>query len=232
MSIEVESFFDQNTFTLTYIVFDPKTKDAVVIDPVLDFDYASGKISFESIEKIMTSISNKNLNLKYILETHVHADHLSGASFIKKEHTHSKIAINKNITQVQKVFNLILNLKHIKENGSQFDTLLNEDENLQIGSFEVKTIFTPGHTPACSSFLIEGNLFTGDTIFMPDYGTGRCDFPKGSAKDLYHSIHEKLYKLPNETKVYVGHDYQPEGRELRFQTTIGDQKEMNTILFC
>jgi len=230
MSIRVKDLFDKNTNTLTYIVYDPNAKDAIVIDPVLDFNSAAGKISFESIEKILTFVLEHQLNVKYILETHAHADHLTGAQFLKKKLPGSLVGINSNISIVQETFNKVLNLKHVKIDGSQFDILLDEDNVLDVGTFEIQTIFTPGHTPACSSFLIDGHLFTGDAIFMPDSGTGRCDFPKGSAKDLYHSIHEKLYKLPDDTKIYVGHDYQPEGRELMFQTTIGEQKEKNIQL--
>ena len=141
-----------------------------------------------------------------------------------------KIGINKNITKVQEVFSGIFNLQNFEPDGHQFDLLLDEENLLRAGTLTIKTLFTPGHTPACSSFLIEDRLFVGDALFLPDSGTGRCDFPAGSAEDLYHSVTQKIYTLPDETKVYVGHDYQPEGRELRFQTTVLESKKSNKQL--
>ena len=168
--------------------------------------------------------------LHYVLETHAHADHLTGAAELKKRYPEAKIGVGKNITAVQDVFASMYNLKDFNTNGIQFDILMDEDTPIKAGSIEIKTLFTPGHTPACSSYLIEDRVFTGDAIFMPDMGTGRCDFPKGSAVDLYNSIHEKLYKLPDETRVFVGHDYQPGGRELAYETTIAEQKKNNIQL--
>ncbi len=230
MSHQVETFFDKDTYTLTYIVFDKETKDSIIIDPVLDYDQAASKIHNNSVKKVLNFVSQNKLNVHYILETHAHADHLTGAMEIKREIPTAKIGIGKHITKVQEVFSDVFNLKDFNTNGVQFDTLLDEDKPLKAGSIEVETIFTPGHTPACSSYLIGDLLFTGDALFMPDYGTGRCDFPAGSAKDLYHSIHEKLYKLPDSTKFYTCHDYQPNGRELRFQSTIGESKKENIQL--
>lgn len=230
MAHKVETFFDKNTFTLTYVVYNENTKDALVIDPVLDYDPASSKIYDESINKVSEFINGKSLHVHYILETHAHADHLTGAAELKKRFPHAKIGIGKNITKVQEIFSSVFNMKDFNANGSQFDVLLSEDKILKAGTIEVKTLFTPGHTPACSSYLIDDMVFTGDALFMPDYGTGRCDFPAGSARDLYYSVHEKLYKLPEDTKFYTGHDYQPNGRELKFESTIGESKKLNIQL--
>jgi glyoxylase-like metal-dependent hydrolase (beta-lactamase superfamily II) len=170
--------------------------------------------------------------LHFIFETHAHADHISGAQLIKKTYPQAQIAIGANITKVQSLFKGFFNLtEEFAQDGSQFDRLLTEDETLRAGALEIKTLFTPGHTPACVSLLVNGKaLFTGDTLFMPDYGTGRCDFPAGSSEDLYESITQKLYTLPDETRVYVGHDYQPHGRALQWETTIGASKAMNIQL--
>lgn len=230
MTLNVKHFFDEDTYTLTYLVFDENSKDSVVIDPVLNYDQASSKTSMSSINELDSFISQRNLKPHYILETHAHADHLTGAVELQKRHLEAKIAIGKNITKVQSTFKEIYNLKDFNENGIQFDKLLNEGEVLTAGTITIKTIFTPGHTPACISYLIEDLLFTGDALFMPDYGTGRCDFPMGSAKDLYNSIHGKLYALPDETRYFTCHDYQPNGRELRFESTIGESKKKNIQL--
>lgn len=230
MNKEIKTFYDPATFTLTYVVFDPSTKDSIIVDPVWDYDPAASKISTESIDKVMNFVKENELKVHYVLETHAHADHLTGAAEIKRKLPDVKIGIGKNITKVQDMFGKVYNMKDFNTNGVQFDILLNEEETLKAGTIEVKTIFTPGHTPACSSYLIEDFLFTGDALFMPDYGTGRCDFPGGSAKDLYNSVHEKLYKLPDETRFFTGHDYQPNGRELRFESTIGESKKSNIQL--
>ena len=230
MNYQVEAFFDKATFTMTYIVFDDISKDAIIIDPVWDYDPAASKVSRESIEKVISVIKEKALKTHYILETHAHADHLTGAAELKKVFPNAKIGIGKNITAVQKIFSDIYNIKDFNTSGIQFDVLLDEKTELVAGSIKLKTIFTPGHTPACSSYLIDNLLFTGDALFMPDYGTGRCDFPAGSAKDLYNSIHEKIYKLPDETIFYTGHDYMPNGRELKYKSTIGESKKNNIQL--
>ena len=230
MNLEIKHFFDQETYTLTYLVYDKNSQDALIIDPVLNYDQASSKTSTESIEEVKAFITQHGLNAHFILETHAHADHLTGSIELKKIYPQLKIAIGKNIVKVQETFKAVFNLKDLNTNGVQFDVLLDEDQALEAGSITVKTIFTPGHTPACSSYLIGDMLFTGDALFMPDFGTGRCDFPMGSAKDLYHSIHDKLYKLPEETRFYTGHDYRPNGRELRYMATIGESKQNNIQL--
>ena len=229
-TLKLKHFYDEPTFTLTYLVYDEKSSDAVIIDPVLDYDPASSVTSTESIDKLMDFIGIHNLKPTLILETHAHADHLTGASELKKRIPEIKIGISNAITSVQKVFKKIYNNNELKTDGSQFELLLEDDQVLSVGSFDVRVIKTPGHTPACVSFLIEDMLFTGDALFMPDYGTGRCDFPEGCAKDLYHSIHEKLYKLPDSVRFFTGHDYQPGGRELRFESTIGESKLENIQL--
>ena len=230
MGRKVKTFFDEDTFTLTYVVYDESTKDTVVIDPVLDYDPAASKISYSSVDKVLSFVDENQLNLKYVLETHAHADHLTGAAEIKKRRPDVKVAIGEKITDVQEVFSGVFNLKDFNTNGVQFDKLLNEEEDLEIGSIKIKTIFTPGHTPACASYLIDDMVFVGDALFMPDFGTGRCDFPAGSAKDLYQSVHDKLYKLPDETRVFTGHDYQPGGRPVKWEATIGENKKNNIQL--
>lgn len=228
---QIKEFFDKNTWTLTYVLWDDKTKDAIVIDPVMDYDPAASKTSEESANEVIEYLKSKQLKLHFILETHAHADHLSGSQIIKKQFPDAKIAIGENIKKVQEVFKNIFDLSEdFKTDGSQFDQLLKDGEEFAAGSIKIKTIFTPGHTPACASYLIDSNVFVGDALFMPDYGTGRCDFPAGSAVDLYHSIHNRLYELPEDTKVYTGHDYLPNGRPLKFMATIAEEKKENIQL--
>ncbi len=228
--ISVKHFFHAETFTLAYIVFDERTKDAVIIDPALDFDTASGRISHESSKQILEFLKNKNLSPHAVLETHAHADHLSSSQFYKKFFPQIKIAIGENIKIVQEVFKGVFNLPNLKTDASQFDLLLKNFTQYEFGSLKMKTIPSPGHTPACMCFHFDQHLFVGDALFMPDSGTGRCDFPKGSAKDLYRSITKNLYTLPDETIVYVGHDYSPNNRPTQFQTTIGESKKSNIQL--
>ncbi len=230
--MEIKTFFDPETFTLTYIVFDPATKDAVILDPVLDYDPAAVKTSTSSITKLAEFVQKHSLHVHYILETHAHADHLSGAhELVQRYFPNAKIAIGERITEVQKTFKSIFNFPaSFKTDGSQFHRLLKDNEEVKVGSLSFKVIFTPGHTPACASYLFGDAVFTGDALFMPDYGTGRCDFPKGDARALYHSVSERLYSLPDATRVFVGHDYQPQGRPLAFETTIGESKKNNIQL--
>lgn len=229
--LQVKEFFDKNTWTLTYVVWDGQTRDAVVIDPVMDYDPASSKTSEESCKFVIEFLKSKNLSLHFILETHAHADHLSGSQILKKEFPKSLIAIGEKITKVQEVFKNVFDLpEDFRTDGSQFDRLLKDGEEFEAGSIHIKTLFTPGHTPACVSYLIDKNVFVGDALFMPDYGTGRCDFPAGSAEDLYRSIHGRLYELPEDTKVYTGHDYLPKGRPLKFVSTVAEEKNDNIQL--
>lgn len=229
MSYHVKEFFDPATYTLTYVVDDPRTNDAVIIDSVLDYDPAASQISFESVNTVIDYVDAQKLEIKAILETHAHADHLSAAQLLKKRYPAAILGIGKNITQVQGVFKKVFGLEELLLDGSQFDLLIEENKSYKFGSIELKAIFTPGHTPACASYLIGDALFTGDAVFMPDYGTGRCDFPSGSAEDLWNSV-QKIYALPEDTKIYVGHDYQPGGRELAFVTTVKEERENNIQL--
>lgn len=228
---QIKEFFDKNTWTLTYVVWDEKTRDAIVIDPVLDYDQAASKTSEDSAKAVIDFLRAKELKLHFILETHAHADHLSGSQIIKREFPKAQIAIGEKITKVQEIFKGVFDLpEDFKTDGSQFDRLLKDNEEFQAGSITIKTLFTPGHTPACASYHIDDNVFVGDALFMPDYGTGRCDFPAGSAVELYHSVHGRLYDLPEDTKVFTGHDYLPNGRSLKFMATIAEEKKDNIQL--
>ncbi|MEO5667230.1 MAG: MBL fold metallo-hydrolase [Bdellovibrionota bacterium] len=228
----VFAFYDEATATLSYVVYDPATLDAVVIDPVLDYDMASSEIWFESLNKLEAFVTKHTLKLHYCLETHAHADHLSGAQELKKRFPNLKLAIGERITEVQNVFKKIYNLpENFIPDGSQFDVLLRDQQSLCAGSLEIEVLFTPGHTPACVSYVIGDAVFTGDAIFMPDTGTGRCDFPKGSSATLWDSITTRLYKLPDTTRVFVGHDYKAAGlRNAEWETSIGAQKSANIHL--
>lgn len=228
--MKIQHFFDKDTFTLTYVVFDEISKDAVIIDPVLDFDPPSGQVTDNSIQEVVQFIKKENLIIKGILETHAHADHLSSSQILKQLFPEAVLAIGEKITVVQDVFKHHFNIDYLKTNGSQFDKLFKDFETVQFGTLKMKAIPTPGHTPACMSYLFEDAIFTGDALFMPDYGTGRCDFPKGSAKDLYNSVSKNLYSLPDNTRVFVGHDYSPNGRDMKYETTIGESKQNNIQL--
>lgn len=229
--IQIQHFFDPATSTLTYVVHDPKTLDAVVIDPVWDYDPAASKLSTKSMDQVVAYIKENKLTPHYVMETHAHADHLSSSQLFKNIFPGIKVAIGERITEVQKIFKPVFNMpKDFNVFGADFDVLLKEGETLAAGSLKIKTFFTPGHTPACASYLIDDALFTGDAVFMPDSGTGRCDFPAGSAESLYDSVHGKIYNLPDSTRVFVGHDYQPNGRELKFETSVAEQKEKNIQL--
>ena len=225
--MKVRSFFHQDTYTFSYVIYDEKSKDAVIIDPVLDFDYASSTYDDYSTKELIEFIESNGLKIHFILETHVHADHMTSSQILKKKYPHAKLGISQHIVKVQETCKMIFNLESFKADGSQFDLLLKEGEVLIAGALSIECIETPGHTPACISYKIENSLFTGDSLFMPDFGTGRCDFPLGSAEVLYNSIFNKIYKLSDDIKVFVGHDYQPGGRELRHQTTIKESKEEN-----
>ncbi len=230
--LAVKEFFDRATWTLTFVVFDDKSKDAVIIDPVLDYDPGASKVSTESATEVIGFVKKQGLKVHYILETHAHADHLSGSQVLKTEFPAAKVAIGERIRDVQKLFKGVFGLgENFATDGSQFDLLLKDGQEISAGSLKIKTLFTPGHTPACASYLInDESLFTGDALFMPDYGTGRCDFPAGSAETLYDSITQRIYSLPDHVKVYVGHDYMPAGRGIEFQSTVGEEKRRNIQL--
>ncbi|MDH5753201.1 MAG: MBL fold metallo-hydrolase [Deltaproteobacteria bacterium] len=229
--MEIKAFFDKQTFTMTYVLSDRQSGDAVVIDPVLDYDQASSSTSTGSVQVVTDYLKSSGLNPLFIMETHAHADHLSGSQVLKEAYPQAQVGIGKRITEVQRTFKGLFNLgEDFPTDGSQFDRLFEDEETVQAGSLSFRVINTPGHTPADVSYLFGDALFTGDTMFMPDGGTGRCDFPAGSAEDLYDSITRRLYALPDETRVFVGHDYQPGGRELRYQTSIGEAKRENVQL--
>jgi glyoxylase-like metal-dependent hydrolase (beta-lactamase superfamily II) len=228
---EVRAFFDSATWTVSYVVWDPATRDAVAIDTVLDYDSAASRIHTASVGKMAEFIRNEDLRLHWILDTHAHADHLTGARALQELCPEGRVAIGARIREVQRVFASVFNLGDgFTPDGRQFDRLLDDGERFAAGSLTIDVIATPGHTPACVSYLIGDAVFTGDALFMPDYGVGRCDFPAGSAEDLYDSIVGRLYALPESTRVFVGHDYQPGGREVLWQSTIGEEKRRNVQL--
>ena len=227
--VEVKTFFDKQTFTFTHLVFDSTSKDAVVFDPVLDLDTVGWRTYNDSLQELDRFISEHQLNLHYVLDTHIHADHLSGMQHLKEKYK-APLVINSAITVVQDTFKQVFNLgDDFDTSGSDFDVLVKDGDQLNAGSIKIDVLHTPGHTPACTTYKIENNLFTGDALFVPSIGTGRCDFPKGSAKDLYHSVTKKLYSQPDESKVFPGHDY-PGSRELQTFTTIGESKKSNVDL--
>lgn len=225
--LEFSSFFDKDSNTFTYLVWDTESHAAVVIDPVLNFDQASGRTGTAAVEVIVSEIQQKQLKLEYILETHVHADHLSAASALKAlTGGTAKICIGEQICRVQKVFSALFALPE-QADGQPFDLLLSDNCVLPLGTVTIKVMHTPGHTPACVSYLIDDLLFVGDTLFMPDFGTARCDFPGGDAATLYRSI-QKLFALPEQTRMLMCHDYGAPGRaEIAYETTVGAQKANN-----
>lgn len=228
--MRIHSFFDPATFTLTYVVYDPDSRDAVVIDPVLDFDPLSAQTSLASVQRISAFVNEQQLTLRHVLETHAHADHLTGAQYLKRRFGAS-VVIGARITEVQTTFKQVFDLPaSFSVDGHQFDCLLADGQGLHAGTLHVEAIGTPGHTPACLTYKIGDALFTGDALFIEDYGTGRCDFPRGSAEELFDSVHDKLYRQPDHLRVFVGHDYQPGGRTIRYETTIGISKRQNVQL--
>ncbi len=224
---KVQSFFDQATNTISYVVQDPQGRAAGIIDSVLDFDYASGRTDTQSADTIIAYVKEHDLDVQWLLETHVHADHLSAAPYLQ-EALGGKIGIGKNITTVQETFGKVFNEgTEFQRDGSQFDQLFREGDSFHIGQLRGDVLHTPGHTPACMTYVIGDAAFVGDTLFMPDFGTARCDFPGGSAELLYDSI-QKILSLPDETRIFVGHDYKAPGRdEFAWETTVGAQKEGN-----
>ena len=228
--MRIQHFFDCETSSLGYVVFDEASRDAVVIDSVLDFDPVACKTSTRSVEKIADYLVQEGLKLRLILETHAHADHLSAAQYLRRRFD-APLGIGANITMVQKVFGEIYDLgPGFATDGSQFDRMIQDGETVAAGTLRITALATPGHTPACLSYRIEDAIFVGDSLFIEDYGTGRCDFPGGDAERLYQSVHERLYKLPPETRIFVGHDYMPGGRALRFTTTVALSKAKNAHL--
>ena len=223
---EVKAFFDHDSNTVSYVVSDPATKKAAIIDSVLDFDYAAGKISYNHADMIIDYVITQKLDLEWLIETHVHADHLSAAPYIQQK-LGGKLGISDRISEVQKVFGKMFNSgTEFERDGSQFDQLFADGDRYNIGELNGVAIATPGHTPSCMVHLIGDAVFVGDTLFMPDGGTARADFPGGDARTLYQSI-QKILALPDETRMFVCHDYAPNGREFLWETTVGAQRANN-----
>jgi glyoxylase-like metal-dependent hydrolase (beta-lactamase superfamily II) len=233
-SPHVTCFFHHDTNTCTYVVKDPESHHAMIVDPVMDFDAGAARTGHEHNEKVESYCRTNDLIIDYIIETHVHADHLTGANYLATKFPNAKTAIGENVKTVQEVFQKIFHLDAEKDqfvpDGSQFHMLLNDGQILMLGNMEVKIMHTPGHTPACISLVVGDAVFTGDTLFMPDMGTARCDFPGGSVDQLYASIQRLYNELPDSTRVFVGHDYAPNGREFAWETTIGESKATNKQL--
>ncbi|GHC57690.1 MBL fold metallo-hydrolase [Neogemmobacter tilapiae] len=227
MTPDITAFFDEATNTISYLLRDPESTACAVIDSVLDFDYASGRTDTRSADAIVAFIRENQLTLEWVLETHVHADHLSAAPYIQQE-LGGKIGIGDRITVVQHTFGKVFNEgTQFQRDGSQFDQLFAEGDTFQIGALTGRVLHTPGHTPACLTYVIGDAAFVGDTLFMPDFGTARCDFPGGSAADLFDSV-QKILSLPDDTRIFVGHDYMAPGREeYAWETTVGAQKALN-----
>ncbi|AJO78083.1 MBL fold metallo-hydrolase [Pseudomonas sp. MRSN 12121] len=229
-SLCVEAFFDSQTWTISYLVMDQGTRRCALIDSVLDYDPKSGRTRTESADKLIARVRELDAQVDWILETHVHADHLSAAAYLKAQ-LGARVAIGNRITQVQHAFGQLFNEgQGFARDGSQFDVLLEDDSRFAIGNLQARALHTPGHTPACMTYLVqEGEetvAFVGDTLFMPDYGTARCDFPGADARTLYRSIH-KILALPPQTRLFMCHDYLPNGRELQYMTTVAEQRANN-----
>ncbi len=227
MSPDVHGFFDEVTNTITYVVVDPQGRACAVIDSVLDFDYASGRTDTRAADAVVAFIAAQGLRLDWILETHVHADHLSAAPYLQ-ERLGGKLGIGDRITQVQETFGKVFNEgTRFARDGSQFDQLFKDGDSLMIGQMRGDVMHTPGHTPACLTYVLGDAAFVGDTLFMPDYGTARCDFPGGSAAQMYDSI-QRILALPDATRIFVCHDYKAPGRaEFAWESTVGAQKALN-----
>lgn len=227
MSPLIKPFFDPVTFTYSYVVGDPATRRCAIIDAVLDYDPAAGRTSHANAERLVTYVHEQGFGVDWLLETHVHADHLSAAAYLKAQ-LGGRLAIGAQITEVQQRFGQLFNLgSEFARDGRQFDQLLQDGDRFHIGSLQARVLHTPGHTPACLSYVIGDAAFIGDTLFMPDYGTARCDFPGGDARQLYRSI-RKLFALPDATRLYLCHDYLPAGRsEYSCMTTVAEQRAHN-----
>ena len=226
MQAQVKAFFDPATWTVSYVVFDAPGGHCALVDSVLDYDPKSGRTRTDSADRLIAFVREQNLTVDWILETHAHADHLSAAPYLRK-HLGGKIAIGGKITQVQNVFKGIFHLEpEFATNGSQFDHLFEDGDTFAIGTLQAQALSVPGHTPACMAYQVGDAVFVGDTLFMPDVGTARCDFPGGNAHTLYQSV-RKLLSLPPETRLFMCHDYPPEGREAQWECTVADQRARN-----
>ena len=227
MKPEVTGFFDEDTFTVSYVVADPGSKVCAIVDSVLDFDQASGRTSRKSADQVIAYVRKNGLKTDWILETHVHADHLSAAPYLRSE-LGGRLGIGSNVTVVQDTFGKVFNVEpEFRRDGSQFDHLFRDGETFKIGGIDARAIYTPGHTPACMTYVVGDAAFVGDTLFMPDYGTARCDFPGGDARQLYRSI-RRIYELPAQTRLFLCHDYKAPGRdEFKWETTVAEQRAKN-----
>lgn len=224
--LDIQTFFDKTTSTATYLVADSATGLAAVIDPVLDFDPKGARLSTASADAVLAAVRERNLSLAYVLETHAHADHLSAADYIRRQ-TNAQVVIGARITEVQKVFIPLFEAEDESPNGQAFDRLVEDGDSLPLGELTIEVLHTPGHTPACVTYLIGNAAFVGDTLFMPDYGTARADFPGGDATLLYRSI-RKILDLPADTRIFVGHDYLPPGRDhFTCETTVAEERAHN-----
>ena len=222
----VHAQFDEATHTVSYVVWDPTTCRAAIIDPVLDYDHRTGRVSHRSADDLLGFVADQGLSVDWVLETHAHADHLSAAPYLK-EKTGAPIGIGARITEVQRTFAPVFGLEDVSGDGREFDCLFRDGETFALGGLEVEVMHTPGHTPACVSYRIGEAVFVGDTLFMPDYGTARADFPGGDARTLYRSIH-RLLALPDATRLYLCHDYKAPGRDhFAWETTVGEEKTRN-----
>ena len=223
---QIRAFFDEPTNTVSYLVWDPGSGRGVAIDPVLDFDVAAGTVDDGSVEELLDVARNEGVTIEWVLETHIHADHLSGAQLIKSR-TGAPIAIGEHVREVQNIFRPIFGAEDVKAEGGDFDRLLRDGERLEVGGLGIEVMHTPGHTPACVSYRIGDAVFVGDTLFMPDYGTARTDFPGGCARQLYRSI-RKLLSLPPETRLFMCHDYKAPGRDtFAWETTVAEERRSN-----
>jgi glyoxylase-like metal-dependent hydrolase (beta-lactamase superfamily II) len=229
MGISVEAFFDKPTFTITYVAWDEASKKAIIVDSVMDYDSQSGKISYQAADLVIDFVKNSGLDVVYIMETHVHADHMTSAPYLR-DALGGEVCISTGITAVQEVFGPVFNAgSNFACDGSQFDRLLADGDKLPLGEAEISIIHTPGHTPACITIAVGDVAFVGDTIFMPDFGSARTDFPKGDARTLYQSV-QKILALAPETKLYVGHDYAPGERDYEWETTVSVELAENIHL--
>ena len=225
-NFKIKGFFDEETSTISYVVYDVTSKKCAVIDSVLDFDFSSGTIDYHNAEKIISFIEKMKLDLEWLIETHVHADHLSASPYIQKK-LGGKIGISEKISDIQNIFGKTFNAgTEFQKDGSQFDRLFKDNDEYKIGSIKCKVINTPGHTPACTAHVIGNSIFVGDTLFMPDLGSARADFPGGDARQLYRSI-QKILSYPDDTLIFVCHDYPPTSRKVEWVTTVGEQKKKN-----
>ena len=225
-NFKIQGFFDKETSTISYLVYDLKSKKCAVIDSVLDFDFSSGTIDYHNAEKIISYIEKMKLDLEWLIETHVHADHLSASPYIQKK-LGGKIGISEKISDIQNIFGKTFNAgTEFQKDGSQFDRLFKDNDEYKIGNINCKVINTPGHTPACTAHVIGNSIFVGDTLFMPDLGSARADFPGGDARELYRSI-RKILSYPDDTFIFVCHDYPPTSRKVEWVTTVGEQKKNN-----